>query len=233
MTDASYVQRRGEVEEYFDRTALDAWKKFASDEPLSGIRATVRAGRERMRGVLLGMLPEDLRGARVLDAGCGAGAMALALAERGAEVLAVDLSPEIVRFAAEGAVGKPGAERIRFEAGDMLGAGHGGFDAVVAMDSLIHYQPDDAARAVSLLAERTGGCLAFTCAPRTPLLSAMHLAGKLFPRADRSPRIVPVRPARLASAIEDRIGSAGWTVCAGERVDSRFYISQAMEARAA
>lgn len=38
-------------------------------------------------------------GARVLDAGCGSGQYAIALAERGAQVTAIDLSPEMIRRA--------------------------------------------------------------------------------------------------------------------------------------
>jgi SAM-dependent methyltransferase len=38
-------------------------------------------------------------GARVLDAGCGSGQLAIALAARGAQVTAVDLSPEMLRRA--------------------------------------------------------------------------------------------------------------------------------------
>ena len=69
MPTLSYPERRGEIEHYFDRTALDAWKKLTSDAPVSGIRATVRAGRDRMRTRLSSWLPEDLSGRRVLDAG--------------------------------------------------------------------------------------------------------------------------------------------------------------------
>ncbi len=53
MTD-SYTQRRGEIETYFDRTAAVTWSRLTSDAPVSGIRATVRAGRDRMRATLLG-----------------------------------------------------------------------------------------------------------------------------------------------------------------------------------
>ena len=64
----TYEATRTQVETYFDRTATQAWERLTSDAPVSGIRATVRAGRDRMRDVLLAQLPADLTGARVLDA---------------------------------------------------------------------------------------------------------------------------------------------------------------------
>jgi 2-polyprenyl-3-methyl-5-hydroxy-6-metoxy-1,4-benzoquinol methylase len=39
-----------------------------------------------------GWLPQDMRGLRLLDAGCGTGALAVEAARRGAEVLAIDVS---------------------------------------------------------------------------------------------------------------------------------------------
>src|SRR6478736_3225079 len=71
------VIRRELIERYFDRTAADAWARLTSSAKVSGIRATVRAGRDRMRATLLGWLPSDLRDARLLDAGCGTGALAV------------------------------------------------------------------------------------------------------------------------------------------------------------
>ncbi len=226
MTDARYAARRGEIQTYFDRTALDAWKRFASDEPLSRIRATVRAGREEMRGAMLSYLPDDLSGWRILDAGCGAGAMSVALAERGADVLGIDLSPEIVRFAAEALPEIGGGGRVELTSGDMLSPDLGRFDAVVAMDSVIHYDTDDAVAALAALAERTSRKIVFTFAPRTPLLAMMHMAGKAFPRADRSPAIVPASPRDLTR----RLGALdAWDVGRTRRVNRGFYISQAME----
>ena len=72
MPTASYAARRSQLETYFDRTAVEAWKRLTSDAPVSGIRATVRAGRDTMRATLLSWLPDDLTGHRILDAGCGA-----------------------------------------------------------------------------------------------------------------------------------------------------------------
>lgn len=57
MALGSYIERRGELETYFDRTAADTWAKLTSDAPVSGIRATVRAGRDEMRNTLLSWLP--------------------------------------------------------------------------------------------------------------------------------------------------------------------------------
>ena len=92
-------RRRSELKTYFDRTAVEAWSRLTSDAPVSGIRATVRAGRDAMRETLLAWLPADLRGARILDAGCGTGALAVAAALRGAHVVAIDLSPTLVALA--------------------------------------------------------------------------------------------------------------------------------------
>jgi hypothetical protein len=46
MPTLSYAARRGELLEYFDRTAVEAWKRLTSDAPVNSIRATVRAGRD-------------------------------------------------------------------------------------------------------------------------------------------------------------------------------------------
>ncbi|NCY23786.1 MAG: magnesium protoporphyrin IX methyltransferase, partial [Alphaproteobacteria bacterium] len=79
---SSYAKRRGELEHYFDRTAADTWARLTSEAPVSGVRAKVRAGRNAMRDTLLSWLPEDLHGRRILDAGCGTGALALEAARR-------------------------------------------------------------------------------------------------------------------------------------------------------
>jgi magnesium-protoporphyrin O-methyltransferase len=229
----SYRERRGELLAYFDRTAAEAWARLTSDAPVSGIRATVRAGRDRMRATLLGWLPDDMRGLRLLDAGCGTGALAVEAARRGAEVVAVDLSPTLVGLAGERAPRQVGAGSVDFRVGDMLDPALGAFDHVVAMDSLIHYRADDAARAVAGLAARARGSVLFTFAPRTPALAAMHAVGRLFPRGDRAPAIEPVGERALRRRLARELGPAGWRADRSSRVAGGFYISQALELRPA
>ncbi|MGE5368389.1 MAG: magnesium protoporphyrin IX methyltransferase [Chloroflexota bacterium] len=230
MTTPSYVARRGELEAYFDRTAADAWKRLTSDAPVNRIRATVRAGRDAMRSALLSWLPEDLRGQRLLDAGCGTGALAIEAARRGADVVAVDLSPTLISLAQERAPQDlPG--RVTFAVGDLLDPAFGAFDHVVAMDSLIHYEGADIARTLAALAPRVGGSLIFTIAPRTPALTVMHAVGQLFPRGNRSPAIAPISVDRLSRNMETQASLQDWRIAQSKRIVSGFYISQAVEAR--
>lgn len=229
VTDSSYAQRRDRIETYFDRTAVEAWKRLTSDAPVGRIRATVRAGRDEMRRTLLAWLPADLSGRRLLDAGCGTGMLAVEAARRGARVTAVDLSPTLIALAQERLPHDIGGGHIDFLAGDMLDAALGEFDHAVAMDSLIHYSPRDVVDAIDTLSQRVRGSIVFTFAPRTPWLAAMHAAGQLFPRGNRSPAIEPVAPPTLARAIEARIGPRGWQLGRTARIARGFYISQALE----
>lgn len=217
---ADYAATRDRVEEYFDRSATKVWERLTSDAPVSRIRQTVREGRDKMRTVMLGQLPTDLRGARVLDAGCGAGQMTAELAARGAEVVAVDISPALVSIA-KARLPAEHAGRVRFASGDMT-ANHGQFDYVVAMDSLIYYGTADITEALNRLAERTDRAVVFTVAPKTAFLMTFWTMGKLFPRSDRSPTMVPHAFATLHRATKGRLTKI-------DRVSRGFYISECLE----
>lgn len=229
MTSSTYATRRAQLETYFDRTAVEAWARLTSDAPVSRIRATVRAGRDAMRAELLSWLPADLSGRRLLDAGCGTGALALEAARRGAEVVAIDVSPTLIGLARERTASLRLEGSLDFQVGDMLDEGLGRFDHVVAMDSLIHYRTPDIVRALSALARRTDASVLFTVAPRTPLLTVMHAAGRLFPRGDRAPAIEPVGEGALRRRIAADPGLAPFAVARSRRINSGFYLSNALE----
>jgi len=229
MNSATYIERRGELETYFDRTAADAWAKLTSDAPVSGVRATVRAGRDAMRATLLSWLPEDLSGRRVLDAGCGAGQLSVEAAKRGADVVAVDLSTTLLDLARERYRAADYRGSIEFKSGDMFDPALGRFDHVVAMDSLIHYDAADIVRVLEGFAARTTTSVLITFAPKTPLLAVMHGVGKLFPKGDRSPAIQPVAEQRLRARLNASQIAGTWRVQQTQRIKSGFYISNAME----
>ena len=230
MQSVTYRERRGELTTYFDRTAAEAWSRLTSDAPVSRIRATVRAGRDRMRETLLGWLPADLTGRRLLDAGCGTGALAVEAARRGAEVVAIDVAPTLIELARERTPTDLGPGRVLFLVGDMSDD-LGEFDHVVAMDSLIHYRSRDVVALLSGVAARTRHSMVFTFAPRTPALSVMHAVGRLFPRGDRAPAIEPVSPAALTRRISLELGLADWQPARSQRIQSGFYTSEALELR--
>ena len=225
--ETDYTVRREALATYFDSTAKQAWIDLTSDAKVSGIRATVRAGRKQMRATLVGWLPTDLRRTRILDAGCGTGALAIDVACRGADVTAVDVAGGLVEVARQRAPGFIGHGKVRWRAGDMLDPDHGTFDHVVAMDSLIHYELSDLVDAVAALAQRTDHSILFTFAPYTRLLGAMHTVGKAFPKSDRSPAIVPIAEETLRAHLEERL--SGWRITRTQRVSRGFYKSQAME----
>ena len=218
-----YSLTRDRVETYFDRTATQTWERLTSHEKVSRIRETVRQGRDRMRALMLSHLPQDLRGARILDAGCGTGAMAQELALRGAQVTAVDISPQLIDIAKR-RLHPALATQVDFQSGDMSNPAFGRFDFALAMDSLIYYRDADIGRVIDTLAARTGQSIIFTVAPRTAFLMAFFTVGKLFPRSDRSPSMIPRDAARLARHCPGTITKIG-------RITSGFYISEALEHR--
>lgn len=218
--------QREQLTDYFDGTARKAWIDLTSTAKVSGIRATVRAGRDAMRAQLLDWLPQDLRRRSLLDAGCGTGSLSVEAARRGGAITAIDVAGGLVDIARERAPSFLGHGDIAWRVGDMLDPALGSFDHIVAMDSLIHYELDEMAWALTALADRCRGSIVFTFAPHTRLLGAMHVVGKAFPRSDRSPAIVPIAEAALRARLAQL---DGWSIGRTGRISSGFYTSQGLE----
>src|SRR5919202_121145 len=99
--------------------------------------ACVRQREQGDAGDDLGILPHllallgDVRGRRVLDAGCGEGYLARILAARGARVTGIDLSPRLIALARA----KDTAGAIEYRVADLsapLPADAGRFDAIAS-----------------------------------------------------------------------------------------------------
>ena len=132
----TYLAKRARLENYFNEVSSDAWDKLTSNEPVSFVRQLVRKGREKMQAAIIEKLPKDLRGTRILDAGCGTGVLSRMLDEKGAEVVGVDISEKLIEVAKDRSNLN---KNIEYFAGDMKEQSFGNFDYIIAMDSLIHY----------------------------------------------------------------------------------------------
>ncbi len=228
MAESAYESKRAALTHYFDQTSLDKWAALTSDAPLSGVRATVRDGRDSMMSLMLDWLPGDLQGVRVLDAGCGTGILSCQLARRGAEVVGVDVSPRLIDLARQRL--PAGLEQqVQFAVGDMCDEQLGQFDYIVAMDSMIHYTASDVEDILARFAQRAKSGLLFTVAPSTPLLRAMHVTGRLFPSSERAPDIQPIRIPQLIDQLASGAMAAGrWRLLRDQRVDCGFYKSHGL-----
>ena len=221
---SDYAEIRNRVEHYFDRTATRAWERLTTaDAKVSKVRQTVREGRDTMRAVMLSRLPDDLTGCRVMDAGCGTGLTTVELARRGADVVAVDISPQLIDIAKD-RLPPELRDKVSFHVGDMADPALGQFDYVVAMDSLIYYRAPDIGRVLTELGKRTHSAIVFTVAPRTTFLMAFWWLGKLFPRSNRSPVMIP-------HALDKLQRHAGDSLIKIDRVARGFYISECLEYR--
>ena len=156
--------------------------------------------------MLLSWLPADMTGKRLLDAGCGTGALAVEAARRGAHVVAIDVAPTLIALAGDRAPNDLGAgshrvpcrRHARSRAWRVRSRGLDG-------------------RAHPLREERRGSRAGFARRAHERFdhlhLRAAHavprrdaFVGKIFPRSDRSPAIQPVAPAALERAIASSAG---------------------------
>ena len=130
-----------------------------------------RSGQERRLAMVARFVP--LRGARVLDLGCGVGEYVRAFAREGAEALGLDVSPERLAEARRRLGAEPPARRdggpepgpvagLFAAAGEALPLADGSLDAVV-LNEVIEHVADDAAtlREVARTLRPGGRCVIF------------------------------------------------------------------------
>ncbi len=117
-----------------------------------------------------------LEGKRVLDAGCGGGILAEAMARKGAEVTGIDASPGAI----EAARGHAKEEGLSIEYVESTCAGHaadnaGAYDVVTCMEMIEHVE--DPAAAVADLASMVGrgGSLVLSTVNRTPVAGVLMI----------------------------------------------------------
>lgn len=149
-------------------------------------------------GFVRAALPQGAR--RLLEVGCGGGALAALLAAEGFEVVAVDTDPE--------AVAEARARGVDARLGEWPNLEAGRFDALLFTRSLHHVRDLDASVAAAFAALRPGGVLivedfAFDEADQESLAWFAALAGDLAPAA-----LSHDHDLHSARAIETALGAA-------------------------
>jgi len=181
----------------FDRLASRWWDPDGESRPLHDLNP-----------VRLAYVAErvSLRGARVLDVGCGGGLLSEALAAAGAEVTAIDLAPNVLDVARlhlyESGL-KVDYREISAEA--LAVQQPASFDAITCMEMLEHVpDPASVVDACARLLKPGGRWFASTL-NRTPQAFALGIVGaeyllRLLPRGTHHYRQF-IKPSELAAAL--------------------------------
>lgn len=197
------MQNQGNHDQNFSQVELDKFNALANrwwdpegpQKPLHALNPA-RLGYVRDR--------TTLRGAHVLDVGCGAGLLSEALAREGAQVTAIDLAPDLIRIAKlhrleSGVEVEYRLTPVEALADEMPGA----FDAIVCMEMLEHVPDPGAIIAACATLLKPGGRLFLSTLNRTPAAFALAIVGaeyvaRLLPKGTHQYRDF-IKPSELGA----------------------------------
>jgi len=224
----TYFQNRDRIGEYFDKTGFQAWEALTNESPVSKIRLKVRQSRDKMRRKILSNLPDNLSGKRVLDAGCGPGQLSIELAQRGAQVLGIDISSNLIEIAKK-RLPEKFKKNLKFETSDMV-KDNGKFDYIILMDSLIHYPEKDTVHLLESLLKNTNEKILFTLVPSNLVLSLKLKIGRFFPKTDRSPTLSPLNTDTFIKSYQNKFEKEfKASIASVGKVVDFFYTSEVLE----
>ena len=145
-----------------------------------------------------------LRGARVLDVGCGGGLLSEAMARAGADVTAIDLAPELLKIAR--LHGLESGIRVDYRLTSiesLLATGEAPYDAITCMEMLEHVPDPSAIIATCASLLKPGGRLLVSTLNRTVASFALAIVGaeyvaRLLPKGTHQYRDF-IKPSELAA----------------------------------
>lgn len=149
-----------------------------------------------------------LRGAKVLDVGCGGGLLSEALARAGADVTAIDLADDLVKVARLHGLESGVKVDYRLQAVEALAAEQpGAFDAVTCMEMLEHVPDPGAILSACATLLKPGGRLFVSTLNRTPAAFALAIVGaeyiaRLLPKGTHQYRDF-IKPSELGAWLRE------------------------------
>ncbi len=145
-----------------------------------------------------------LRGAAVLDVGCGGGLLSEALAGEGAKVTAIDLAPELIKIAKLHRLESGVEVDYRLSTVEALAAEQpASFDAIACMEMLDHVPDPASVLSACAALLKPGGRLFVSTLNRTPAAFALAIVGaeyvaRVLPKGTHQYRDF-IKPSELAS----------------------------------
>ena len=183
----------------FDKLAASWWDLEGESRPLHDLNP-VRLNYVAERAVL--------RGARVLDVGCGGGILSEALAAAGAQVTGIDLAPrvlDVARLHLHESNLQVDYREIAVET--LAQESPAAFDAITCMEMLEHVPDPGSVIAACATLLKPGGRLFLSTLNRTPLAFGAAIVGaeyalNLLPRGTHHYAQF-IRPSEMAIALRD------------------------------
>lgn len=169
------------VAKYFATSGFSRWTAIYGDGQLPPIWNSIREGHDLALGAIREFIEGDEPGT-ALDAGCGTGTLAIALARDGYAVDAFDVSAPMVSFARYAAGTVPSVHQPTFRVGDIgaIDIAPKAYRLVCCLDVLFHYPHEEVAAMLTKLAASASHKVIGSFALRTPLNAFWMMIGKRF-----------------------------------------------------
>ena len=182
------------------------WDPEGPSRPLMALNPVRLAFIEHM----LRAQDRNFKGVRAIDVGCGGGLLSEAMAQAGASVVGVDLSPELLEVAKLHALGAEltGIEYQLQSAEDMAQSRPEQFDLVTCMEMLEHVPDPESVLDACVKLLKPGGLLVLSTLNRTPKAFALGIVAaeyvfNLVPKGTHSYAKF-LKPAEIARVLRTR-----------------------------
>ncbi len=225
----SVVDDKTVVQEYFNSTGFDRWRRIYGDGEVNKVQLDIRKGHQQTIERVLEWLKDDgnLAGLSICDAGCGVGSLSIPLAQAGAKVSGSDISEKMVTEAQQRADQVLGDARQNLTLNTQdLETIEGKYHTVICLDVLIHYPQAQVADMIAHLSTLAESRVILSFAPKTLLLTILKQIGQLFPGPSKTTRAYQHREADIIKIFEDN----GFKIARNTMTSTRFYFSRLIEA---
>lgn len=224
----STADEKAIVQNYFNTTGFDRWRRIYGTDQVSKVQADIRRGHQQTIDTVLAWLQADgsLKGKLICDAGCGVGSLSIPLAALGARVYASDISEKMVAEARDRAAAQLNGHHELILSVSDLEALRGQYHIVICLDVLIHYPDSQMARMLAHLSSLAMERLIVSFAPKTPKYTLLKKIGEFFPGASKTTRAYLHSEELISGILQD----LGWRIERNAMTKTRFYFSRLLEA---